>query len=92
MIEVSMADAVLRYDNQVLEVFSRFDNDSARIHVGLIESTTIEAGVPLLTITLRGGLTRPQISFDESARGDVERLVTTMNEEGSSWRQAHGSG
>ena len=92
MIELSMADAVLRYDDQVLEVFSRFDNDSARIHVGLIESMTIDSGVPLLTITLRGGLTRPQISFDETARGDVERLVATMNQEGSARREAHAPG
>ena len=92
MIEVSMADAVLRYGDRVLEVFSRFDNDSARMHVGLIESMTIERGVPLLTITLRGGLTRPQISFDENARGDVERLVATMTDEGSAWRDAHAPG
>jgi hypothetical protein len=92
MIEVPMSDAVLRYDEFVLEVFSRFENDSARFHVGMIESTEFEAGVALLTITLRGGLTRPQISFDEAARADVERLVATMNEDSRSWQEAHPPG
>lgn len=88
MTEVAMDDAILRFDEDVLEVFSRFDKDSARIHVGLIESMQFEHGVPLLTITLRGGLTRPQISFDEARRNDVEQLVSAVQRAAEGWGSA----
>jgi hypothetical protein len=89
MIDVPMADAILCFEGDVLEVFSRFDKDSARIHVGLIDSMEFERGVPLLTITLRGGLTRPQISFDEERRTDVEQLVSAVQGAVEAWRSAH---
>jgi hypothetical protein len=88
MTEVAMDDAILRFEDDVLEVFSRFDKDSARIHVGLIESMQFEQGVPLLTITLRGGLTRPQVSFDEARRSDVEQLVSEVQRAVQAWGSA----
>jgi hypothetical protein len=88
MTEVAMDDAILRFEDDVLEVFSRFDKDSARIHVGLIESMPFEQGVPLLTITLRGGLTRPQVSFDEARRSDVEQLVSEVQRAVQAWGSA----
>jgi hypothetical protein len=88
MTEVAMGDAILRFEDDVLEVFSRFDNDSARIHVGLIESMQFEQGVAILMITLRGGLTRPQVSFDEARRSDVEQLVSEVQRAVEAWGSA----
>ena len=90
VIEVVAGDRIVCFDDHVLEMYTGDDSDSARLHVGLIASMTIEdAGAQILLRIKLVGPESPMWSFEAKYRTNIEELVSTVQSAIGTWRSSH---